>query len=359
MIRRRRPNREIHFSFDSFLDVVANVVGIILRLILVVWVGARSYVALQPTPTPAAVSVAPAPEEPLDLPDPTDPLAKELDRQRREMAQARADLLEQLQQWETVHGRREVEANEAAALEAHRLDLEREAAALEKQAAQNNQNARAAAQSLAELRERERHLREEIAALKREPAPKKTLRYRTPVSRPLQSEELFFECRRGRVTLIDVGDLLEEIRKVARERGQQLRSRWTVEDVTPPIGPFRLRYVLERERDLADGPNPLASPDDRSGFRYGLAGWEVIPVTEERGETLEQALGPQSAFRRVVDHLDPQQTAVTFWVYPDSFPLFRRLRDYLYERDVVVAGRPLPEGHPIASSRSGTVSRGQ
>ena len=40
MFRRRRPVREIAFSFDSFLDVVANVVGIILRLILVAWVGA-------------------------------------------------------------------------------------------------------------------------------------------------------------------------------------------------------------------------------------------------------------------------------------------------------------------------------
>ncbi len=47
MIRRRRRVREIPFSFDSFLDIVANVVGVIIRLILVVWVGARSYSSLQ------------------------------------------------------------------------------------------------------------------------------------------------------------------------------------------------------------------------------------------------------------------------------------------------------------------------
>jgi hypothetical protein len=41
MYRRRRPRREIEFSFDSFLDVVANVVGIVLRLILVAWVAGR------------------------------------------------------------------------------------------------------------------------------------------------------------------------------------------------------------------------------------------------------------------------------------------------------------------------------
>ena len=53
-------------------------------------------------------------------------------------------------------------------------------------------------------------------------------------------------------------------------------------------------------------------------------------------------------------------TVVTFFVYPDSFAAFRQLRDYLYERDVVVAGRPLPIGAPItASSKNGTRSRGQ
>ena len=50
---------------------------------------------------------------------------------------------------------------------------------------------------------------------------------------------------------------------------------------------------------------------------------------------------------------------VTLWVYPDSFTLYRQLRDYLVERNVVVAGRPLPDGLPIASSRRGTSSRGQ
>ena len=54
MYRRRRPTREIAFSFDSFLDMVANVVGVIIRLILVVWVGARSYTGL----------VNPPPEDP-------------------------------------------------------------------------------------------------------------------------------------------------------------------------------------------------------------------------------------------------------------------------------------------------------
>src|SRR6516162_2612775 len=89
MIRRRRRVREIAFSFDSFLDVVANVVGIIIRLILVVWVGARSYSSLTTVPPPAPPPAAAAPE-------PEDPLQRELARHRRELAAARARLLEQL-----------------------------------------------------------------------------------------------------------------------------------------------------------------------------------------------------------------------------------------------------------------------
>ena len=82
MIRRRRTQREIPFSFDSFLDVVANVVGIILRLILVAWVGARSY-------HPAATSRRRRPSwrkrparQRRNRPSPPDPLADQLDQQR-------------------------------------------------------------------------------------------------------------------------------------------------------------------------------------------------------------------------------------------------------------------------------------
>jgi hypothetical protein len=85
----------------------------------------------------------------------------------------------------------------------------------------------------------------------------------------------------------------------------------------------------------------------------------VEPLEPRRGESAEAALASGSAFRQTADRLDPEFAVVTFWVYEDSFPLFRALRDYLYERGIEVAGRPLPMGHPIASSRHGTASRGQ
>jgi hypothetical protein len=340
MIRRRRKSREIEFSFDSFLDVVANVVGIILRLILVAWVGARSYKAVAPSGPPPTLTK----EEIAELPDPKDPLAPELDRQRRELAEAQSHLLEQLKEWRKLRQDSTLTAEELARLTAHVEEVDTDRKKTEDETRQDAEAARNAYLSLEEIRERGKRVVAEIEALRKLPPLKQTLRYRTPVSHPLQSEELLFECRRGRVVLIDIGGFLDEVQNAMRNQSSDvLRNTGRYSNVTEPIGPFRLRYTLEMDRYTS---KPECS-------------WEVEPVATERGETLEKALAPGSDFRRVIDSIEPESTAVTMCVYPDSFPLYRKLRDYMHERDIVVAGRPLPEDASICASRHGTASRGQ
>jgi hypothetical protein len=354
MLRRRRRSREIPFSFDSFLDVVANVVGIIIRLILVVWVGARSYGSL-PEPPNLPEPAAAVAEADGDAPDDADPPGRELAAERKQLAEAEAALREQLAQLDVARQQAKLTDGELQRLAERRQRLADERARLQQGSGEAKKAVQATALSMAELHERLRRLSDEIKAVQSRPGAKKVVRYRTPVSKPVEAEELLFECHKGRVTFIDIAALIDEVKHGIRAKGEELRTAWEVSDVVGPVGPFQLRYKLERERDSVPG----AVPDASGSYRYGLGGWVVEPVTEVRGETLEQALKPASEFRQIVDGLDPQYAAVTFWVYPDSFPLYRQLRDYLYDRELVVAGRPLPEGAPIASSRQGTVSRGQ
>jgi hypothetical protein len=338
MIRRRRKVREIEFSFDSFLDVVANVVGIILRLILVAWVGARSYKAGAPSaPLPALTK-----EEVAELPDPKDPLAPELERQRRALAEAQSYLLEQLKEWQKLRQDSTLTAEELARLSARVQEVDSERQNVESKNRQDSQAIRNAGLSLEEIRERSKRVVAEIEALRKAPPSKQTLRYRTPVSHPLQTEEVLFECRGGRITFIDYGKFQAEIESVLRD-GDKLRGTNEYSGVTEPVGPFRMRYWVEI---------------DAYSSKAALS-WEIEPVAFVRGETVEQALAAGSDFRRVIDSIEPASTAVTLCVYPDSFPLYRKLRDYMHERDIVVAGRPLPEGASIAASRHGTTSRGQ
>jgi hypothetical protein len=355
MIRRRRRVREIPFSFDSFLDIVANVVGIIIRLILVVWVGARSYSSIRTlATTPPQDAHAKASRV-----DPSDPLSAQLAQHRKELAEAQERLLAQLRQMQGIQNDATQAEQQLSGLLPVRQRLQDEESRLNGTGGERARAASVIALTSAELRQRTVKLAEEIRAVEQAPAPKKALHYRTPISRPLQSEELLFECNHGRVTFIDIAALLNEVRQGMDDKVKQLRNQWQVSDVTSTVGAFRLRYTIERERDLLDAVASGAVPDSHGNFRAGLSEWVVEPRALDRGESLDRALKGNSEFRQIVDGIEPHETAVTFWVYPDSFEIFRRLRDLLYERDVTVAGRPLPDGVPIASSRRGSVSRGQ
>ena len=129
MRRRLRQAREIPFSFDSFLDVVANVVGIIIRLILVVWVGARSYSSLQVLTTrparPATASTAEAA---------ADPLQQQLAQHREELAQAQARLLEQLRQLQQAKDDRGKVESRFATVSAQRQEVEKDRSQLKQTA---------------------------------------------------------------------------------------------------------------------------------------------------------------------------------------------------------------------------------
>src|SRR5882724_11818435 len=92
MIRRRLPKTRENFSFDSFLDVVANVVGIIIRLILVVWVGARSYTRLADERLLETESVIPA----MEVKETDEPIYHVMQEEHRQLKRLEADLLQEL-----------------------------------------------------------------------------------------------------------------------------------------------------------------------------------------------------------------------------------------------------------------------
>lgn len=355
MYRRRLHAREkIAFSFDSFLDVVTNVVGIIIRLILVAWVGGRSYSAVMQRAelpeTAHAHGAAPKADD--------DPLAEQLRRTQRELEAARARLQTQLQDLGLTEQRGRAVQAQLATLSIQRQQLQEQRQNLARAGGDKAQSMRLAALSMEELKRRQQTLLDDLKKLELEAPPKKELRYRTPVSHSVQADEMFFECQGGRVAFIDLQAFLQEIQNKLDDKVAQLRTRWKVEESTLPVGAFRLNYMIEREQDAVEAFGNAGKPRADGGFRYGLTGWIVEPVTPIRGESLETALQPSSHFRRLVDALD-STTVVTLWVYPDSFEMFRRLRDYLYDRGLEVAGRPLPPGAPIAASRHGSASRGQ
>src|SRR5262245_61981406 len=118
--RRQRRPREIAFSLDSFLDLVTNVVGIIIRLILVTWVGARSYHASM-----QFLDLEPLP--PLEKPKIVDdPVHARIEQTKSELDDAKSRLLEQLKELEEINRKSNATSTQLAMLAGQRAELENE-----------------------------------------------------------------------------------------------------------------------------------------------------------------------------------------------------------------------------------------
>jgi hypothetical protein len=198
-------------------------------------------------------------------------------------------------------------------------------------------------------------LEKEITALRKLPRPKSaTILSKSPVARPATSEEYHFELRRGRVTFINLEQLMEMCKSDAQVRIRMADRPGEITSKVGPVGAFSLAYELVKAT-----PGSVEELIQRKSVRFDLRAWELLPESENRGETYEGTRNPISEFARAVNRMSPSRSTVTMWVYPDSFALYRRLRADLIERGFSVAGRPLPDGMTIRGSPLGTQSAAQ
>ena len=82
-------------------------------------------------------------------------------------------------------------------------------------------------------------------------------------------------------------------------------------------------------------------------------------MADDIGETADEALAPNSEFRKALKSLRRGRNTVTIWLYPESFDAFRKLRKELYAAGFAIAARPLPPGEAIGGSPEGTKSAAQ
>jgi len=198
-------------------------------------------------------------------------------------------------------------------------------------------------------------LKAEVAALAQAPRAKaRPLMDQGAVAKPIDGKEFHFEIRGDRVAFIDLEKLTESVKTDARLR-MRLGSRGRpMAGVVGPVGDFSMRY--EMGPTVPESMSDLLDPREVS---YALRGWEIVPEQDLRGETYETTRQPASVFARAIRRLNPSTATITLWIYPEGFPLYRRLREDLHARGFLVAARPLPDGMAIRGSPSGSLSAGQ
>lgn len=336
MTRRRRAGLEL--SLDSFLDIVANMVGIL--IIFIVVLGTQSRDA-------AEESVQKATEESAEA---------------RQFQMAAEQMLAARQAVERQRG-------ELAAYDNETLSRRRERAILmdliaiarekwEEKKSGLSTDQQAAAQWAAEIATRERQLQQLVgqrSQLEASDDPVVSIEHLpSPMAKTVFGEEIHFRLKGGLLSVVPIDPLVEMIREEFRRGANGTRPGAATATVGPVRG-YVAKYDMDKSRAVVNRNGTVST-----GIRMELTQMTIEPTSEPFGDPLASCIGSD---RSLIDielaGRDPRTTTVTVWVYPDSFGEFRQLKEYLYERGIAAAARPLPMGRPISGGPQGSRSAAQ
>lgn len=366
---RRTRSDDLGFGNDSFLDIVTNMVGILIILIVIAGLKAkrepidldairqRMEQIVIAVPEPPRVEVAAPkmqPPEPAPPPEPrVIPPSPELSRFARELE-------EELSQLDAT--RESTRAEIQRATEQERELANRQAKLLALLRAEEAQLHEARVQfgrvrgTLDETKGLLANLKESLEDAANDKPPVKRIRHQlNPVSMMIEGKEVHFRLAKNRVAFVPLEELIERLRPQIEEKKNFLARNKRFRGQAGPVGGFVMNFVVEAQpasvvEDLRNGTNTM--------MRIGLGEWHLVPEPDLEAETAEQALRKGSKFLRAVKAADGDAT-LTMWVYPDSFELYRKLTEFAHDEGFTVAARPLPFDIPISGSPRGSRSAGQ
>jgi hypothetical protein len=321
---------------DSFLDVVANLVGILIILVMVIGVRARDAMVAAETEMGPAVATA----------------AVDVDAARRAAEDAETHIVEIDQQIEQVAAEVERRTLERNQLQAMTLAAREKIGELKGKLDAGQRNEFEMSRRLADAQAELRELELQQQAAEAQGAPVGIIEHLpTPMAKTVLGREEHFRLLGGRLTYIPWEPLVERLKAEAPQKVWKLKDAPTMTDTIGPEGGFLMRYTLVRKTFTTPTKVGVAV---RQGVE--LEKFILVPVTENLGEPLQEALQPGSQFQARLSQFDPERTTVTVWVYPDSFDDYRVLKQALFRRGFLTAARPLPEDLPIGGSPQGTRS---
>ncbi len=334
--------KEITTGQDSFLDLIANLVGVI--IILVVVIGAQAKSAWKPD------------EAQPDRSSEIGQIKSEISSRQMLATKMEADgVILESQYNEQVAANvtlGEVRHEMLVQIEIVERELAgRQAERLEKLDEQERQK-------LA-LLEEERRLNSEMNELQRSmaavsivPTKNETIdHFPNPIAKTVFTEEVHFQIRSGKIAYVPLEELLNRMKGEAKSKAEQLRQSPRVTSTIGPIQNFQLQYELVGETTRQSTPNGV---QERTMIHFN--GFQLIPSSLDLGMPVPTALdesGPVTEFRNITQRFPPEKTTVSLWVYPDSFAEYNQVKNWLYQRGYQVACWPLEHDKRISGSPSG------
>lgn len=346
MTRSTKKRSTLELGHDSFLDIVANLVGIL--IILVVILGAQSQAVIQQVEQEAkqddTSQQSVASQQQIERlsqqamrarsaqsdSDRFEEKIKQMDQIIAVRDNQRDRLLDLLSEAQTAWGETKATIDEKKArMAAHHSELEKLQSEIAK---------------LAGEKERLSDQDEPVVAVEHLP---------TPMAKTVFGDEVHFRLMNNRLSVVPIEQLLSEIRrdfKRVASGGRQGR----LEAAVGPMRGYVARYVMDKSNELSTSGGRVGT-----ATRIQLVRMTVEPLSEPHGDSIHDVLQNGQVVDVELAGRRPGNTTITVWVYPDSFAAFRQLKESLYAKGYATAARPLPMGRPISGGPQGSRSRAQ
>lgn len=339
MIRRKKS--DVAPGEDSFLDIVANLVGVLIILVVVVGANAGSRIR--------DIAISQVDEQELQGLDQQYESAR---RTALALQRDNRDLEQQIQAEHRLAERRQQERQlilvrmETAR---QKLNLRKSELSDEHQKFLNNSG------QIGELQNQLADIEIQIDTLESSVTERQTIEhYPTPIAKTVFSDEVHFRMRDGRLVHVPMNELVELMKDEWQEKAKKLDVASETLETVGPVGDFRLQYQLRAEQiktQTSYGEMTRRTPQ--------FTRFVMVPISESIGEPLNQALQAGSRFRRQIDSANPSRTTISVWVYPESFAEFNQLKQWLYQNGFKTACWPLSRTSPISGGPSGYRSSAQ
>ncbi|QDS99863.1 hypothetical protein [Adhaeretor mobilis] len=348
---------------DSFLDIVANIVGILIILVMVVGVrasqgvllaspetdGKLQQVSLETGPSPDQGDINALTANPQDI-------AGEVLALRREIAFADRENAKQVERArQVIEDRLALEAERQRLLTLQSVqeqDLARRRELLDEQAREDFDVQRDLVTAQLEL---QKLSEQQMALVGQTEESEELICVPTPLAREVEDDSIHVRLRNGRLAIVPADELLDEIRNGAAYLRQGVRERGQAVDIAGPIDGFRMRLTLSQYSEIPVTATPLMAS---AKVKQVITG-EFMPTSEQVGQPIEQALMPNSKFTQRLRRRRSTTESVVAWVYPDAYEDLRQLKRSLWEEGVPLAVFPLDNDDNIVFSSEGVKASAQ
>ena len=318
---------------DSFLDIVASVVSVMIIMVMMTGLKIKN----TPLDAQATSEVARA--------------GGDLVQERQQEQMLRGDVEKIVTEMEQVQAQTAMRVRERDILVLATTGLDQQLRGARQPAQQSPPDGQLTAKVI-DARNRLEILNRQREAIEKSPAQAVQIEsFTTPLGRTVDGRELHFQLSHGRIAYVPLNELVEKAMADLKHKAYKLSERPELTDTVPPEQGFRLTYTIRLRPPTMDEIRESGSQRQKIEDRVVLT-----PVANNLGETIDEAFRPSSQFRQALADRRARDATITLWTYPDSFDDFRRVKKELYRLGFPVAARPLPEGVPISGSSHGSKS---